>query len=476
MIRVEQHAKALVNSQTGFIHFCSSALPEEIHYSIPLYENFLFSLALLQEKTQETIGEAKTLLTKLLPFQTGEGNFPLHLHEYPICHDRYFAIHLLPCFYRILSPFKSVIGSELSHKLTQAKEKLVAYSLKQAEECTLPDTFLIKLGASLHAFGYKEGLLFLEKAPKTADCSYWYQPSLIGDVLSSLQLIYPSLENSPWRNFWEHVNKTWHKKACAFIGPSLKEFQNYDEPKPSLYDLQMGSYFGNFSKRALKFQPYHLQYALVNSREDCIGSSAFPSTYSGTFQGNPWVVVQQQNYGLSAMASIAPRNRSNEQGFHLLRLVWGSHAFTHSLVAQGGNWKAFSFELAKDGIDCFFDLDLPCEEEEREKQREICFFANLSPDSILTVDGKSSTIFLPGQKIELRQKEFCASLVFQLVDSSGNFQGHLMRGNRPSQVGDKGIHKFSSYDFQIFLRTISRLHPCRIKVSLRVHAGCSESL
>lgn len=464
--------KSMQSPQTGFVHYYPQAAEGEAHHPIPVYENFLFALALLRTKTAEGIAEAKGLIAKLLPFQTKEGNFPINLHEYPVCHDAYFAIQLLPCFYRILSAFQSVLGAELAKELHEAAAKSLCYALKTSEQFALPDTYLIKLGAAAAAFKDPAGEKLLQQAPKTADSLYWYQPAAIADTLSSLQLIYPSIANSPWSGFWEHVVKTWHQPTCTYIGPSLKEFQKNTEPQPSLYDLLLGSYAGAFSRRVKVRQPYHLQAVLAYPAQDEFPLPALPFSYAGVFQENRWIVVQHPQYAYSAMEKKERGNRAAEQGFHPLRMIWGSAEATHTFVMQGGNWQAFSFEPAPDGIDCVLDLDTPYTEEDREKQREVIFFTNLSAETSLSVDGQAATTFLPSQTIEIIQKGFGLKLNFLPQSSSAKFQGHLMRGNRPAQTAAKGPQRFAAFDWQIFLRTIRRDHPCRVKTTLRVVPGC----
>jgi len=106
--------RSLQSSQTGFVHHCYRQLDYMSHDTIPLYENFLFALALMRERTAESFAEAKTLIDKLLYFQESEaGNFPVYIHEYPLCKDRNLAAQLLPVFYWILRTFPSALGQSL---------------------------------------------------------------------------------------------------------------------------------------------------------------------------------------------------------------------------------------------------------------------------------------------------------------------------------------------------------------------------
>ena len=86
------------SAQTGYVHFCFHKSDELINDTIPLYENFLFALALLRFRTSDSMNEGKKILEQLLSFQV-DGNFPIYLHEYPRCYDRFQSMSILPVFY-----------------------------------------------------------------------------------------------------------------------------------------------------------------------------------------------------------------------------------------------------------------------------------------------------------------------------------------------------------------------------------------
>src|ERR1700737_1946760 len=98
--------RSFQSSQTGFVHHYYHAENDQDAHAIPLLENFLFALALLRTKTAENMTEAKTMIDRLLWFQSpceeSKGNFPIYLHDYPLCRDWWLGIHLLPVFFRIL--------------------------------------------------------------------------------------------------------------------------------------------------------------------------------------------------------------------------------------------------------------------------------------------------------------------------------------------------------------------------------------
>ena len=71
-------------------------------------------------------------------------------------------------------------------------------------------------------------------------------------------------------------------------------------------------------------------------------------------------------------------------------------------------------------------------------------------------------------EITLATPQIKASLQFFLEKGNGDFVGHLMRGNRPSQLKLKGADRFNAYDWQVFLRTLRREGVCDLRLRLRI--------
>ena len=103
------------SKQTGFVHHCYENRDAEKE-TVPLYENAAFALALFRSKLAENVQEAKILLGKLLSFEAG-GNFPVYLHEYPLCRDLYLGSKLKKIFCWIAAEFGSILGQELKDAL-----------------------------------------------------------------------------------------------------------------------------------------------------------------------------------------------------------------------------------------------------------------------------------------------------------------------------------------------------------------------
>ena len=111
--------------RTGFIHLFPGE--ETASDTIPLFENVCFAMALIQQKQTEAILEAKELLERVLAFQTGEGNFPIYLHEFPRCYDRWMGLKIAPLLLQIYRRFSVGLG-DLKEKLLQSVEKAIQFA------------------------------------------------------------------------------------------------------------------------------------------------------------------------------------------------------------------------------------------------------------------------------------------------------------------------------------------------------------
>lgn len=118
-----QSGRALQSSETGFVHYFYNKL-EGPYQAVPIYENFLFALALCRAKTVESVQEAKVLLDKLLAYQQPDGLFPIFLHDYPNCYDKYIGGKLLPPLYWLHHYFHLPLGKEMAEKLSNAINRL----------------------------------------------------------------------------------------------------------------------------------------------------------------------------------------------------------------------------------------------------------------------------------------------------------------------------------------------------------------
>jgi len=465
------------SSQTRFVHYCHHQKDEGVNHTIPLYENALFALALMKMHTAQNINEGKALLLKLLPFQAPDGNFPAYLHDFPTPLDRYAGIHLLPVFQAVLKEFSKVIGSDLKAPLEESAVKLLEYSLKNSESA--PFHIAVKIAASAKAFGKmlerkeweKEGEARMEALRKDSEAmnfGSWYCPDYIAETLIALQMLYPKISESPWKSFWEYLSKTWFPPARCYSGPAIKQLQWKRESQPTLYDLFLGDFTGGYPYHSLIDHPFQLQGALVSPVQEELKTVEAPKTFTGEVSDQKWIVRHEPGYAYSAIETPYPIPPEMKKGYHPFKMVWGDRNIIHSLVVQGGKFTNFDFEEKEGGCDLIYILDEEIDTGKRDPVYEVQLFCDKQEGVEFFVHDRKATTFAFDQPIKVATPDKTFSIEFKQEGGEGRFFGHIMPGNRPSQVNLKGKHRFDAYDWQILLRTVKRETACQIRVVIRV--------
>lgn len=468
------------SQQTGYLHYCYQNTENEPHLPIPLVENFLLALALLRSRTVENIQEAKILLDGLLHFQNKEnsspskGNFPIYLHDFPSCKDRFIGIHVACVIYWILKQFHQVVGLDLKNRLEESLLLTVKHSLSVYSEKSASYLLSIKIASLAIATGRllndqrlsDEGLQMLEVLRKTPDDACLFCPVSMGSMLSSLLMVYSRLSESPWQFFWDHLQATWHRGTGSYAGPSLKESQEGEEPQVSLYDLFCGYFSGNFSDRALKESSTHLEAVLIPISDERFQSLNYPLEVQGTIQGANWFLYHAEGFAYSYIEKGKIEiNQALEKRFHPFKMLWGNLHRAHTLVCQGGNAKSIKMT----NTEMIFDIEGPADVEDREKNREILFFIDAHEGLEFFISEQKASTFLLDEIVLVKDQYLSFNLSFHLEEGEGRFLGHLMLGNRPSQLNIKGNARFNAYDWQIFLRTINRTENTRMRVQLKIN-------
>ena len=467
------YGKKLKSSQTGYLHYHYNTIDEPIHQSIPTTENLLYALALLKSRMIENVNEAKTILQNILHFQSETGNFPIYLHDYPHCKDRFLAVQVGIVFYWVLKQFPTILGSELKNSLESSFNKIIKHCLLMHNEKAAPYPIALKIAAISKMGGailndesmIIQGETLLRSLQTQQHYLSWYSPDTLGEMLSALSIIYPSLKESPWSQFWTHLESTWHHNTCSYIGPSIKEFQEGYEPQVTLYDFFMGYYSGKFSARALKESPYHLKAILIPPSEDRISIPEYPIIIQGAIEGSKWTTRQEKFFAYSLIERTEGLKIIQEKAFHPMRVIWGDHQFTHSIVCQGGNSQTINYSETGNQITLNLSLNSVPELEEREKAREALFYLDASTDSEFFVEGHKSSTFRLDEAITVLCKECSFRFTFQLTEGEGRFIGHRMLGNRLSQICKNG---YDAYDWILFLRTLARSEQCKLSITLDI--------
>lgn len=466
--------------QTGYIHYCYTLQDEVTHYPIPIYENLLFVLALMRSKTADNISDAKQLLQQILHFQSQEeqskGNFPIYLHEYPFCKDYLWGAHLLPPLYWIYKNFHHVIGSELKQALKKSLLLLQTYCLKISKERKVPYPIQLKIATCAMALGplidqgeiSEKGSALFQELQKNRDKAYWNSPSNLSELIIAFQMISPSLLECPEKKFWDHLKGTWHSKLTAYCGAGWKEYQNGKEPQVTLYDFFMGYVSGTYSLRCFKDHPVQLQAALLQPIEEKISPFEKVLELEGVIHGLPWKMIKQKEIAVSVMAKENSAVAIQEKAFAPLKILWGSPQRLHSLVCQGGTSDRIDFNLGENQIELYFSFSEPAEVDHSEKSLEISFFIDEDIDTTISVENVVATTFRLNEELLISDGNIKFSLCFQIDSGFGDFFGHLMKSNRPSQLANTGVNRFTVYDWQIFLRTVQRSNECVIKATLKI--------
>lgn len=471
-----RYARSRQSAHTHYLHDCDHATDEEKRETIPLVDNVLFALLLFHQRTTESVTEAKALLDNLLHFQGPTGNFPIYLHEFPHSRDRFLGVQLLPSFYWILTLYGQVLGKELKARLEKATQQLLNHCLASQEEHIAPYPIALKIAASTKAIGtfwedrglITKGDILLNKLQLQTAPSAWFSPTSLGEILVSLQLLYPSLTEGPWHSFWQHLSDTWYSSACCYVGPGVKEQQASLEPQVTLYDLFLGYFYGTFAERALHPQSVHLQAALIRPSSDALPTPSYPLELTGKVGEREWLVQQNPHYGYSALARRGESNPATEHLQHTFKLVWGSPTHTHTFVCQGGKHTLTTFKPIPNGVEFYFTLAECVSVEEREKSREIGFYFDVQEKVETTVNQQKTNTFKLGERVDIQAGALTLHATFSLEEGEGRFIGHFMRGNRPAQLPLKGSRRFDAYDWQLFLRTLARSSHCKLKVSLQI--------
>lgn len=467
------------SSQTGYLHYCYGALEEEKHLPIPIVENFLFALALLRSKVADNINEAKGILENLFYFQNREGpfgigNFPIYIHEFPHCKDRFIGTQVALILCWILKHFHQILGPELRKRAETALFHTITHALQTHSEKNAPYFIAIKIAAIAKAGGellgqdefISQGTTLLQYLHTHPDSTSWYCSHTLGAMLSALSLALPSIKESSWKPFWEHLEHTWHAPTSTYAGPAFKEMQDRAEPQVTLYDLFLGYYSAHFSERALKPHPAHLEAVLIPLCTDPFDSPRYPVSMEGEVNGAKWHCYQTPAF---AYSWIEGKMENPNKGFHALRLVYGDRQQAHTFVCQGGNNQSIHFTSHENQIEIFCDLGVVVEEGDREKNRELLFFLDVQKGMEFFVGEEKASTFILEEPISLRTPKCALTLKFELAKGEGKFLGHRMLGNRPSQINIKGIHRYDAYDWMLFMRTVRRSDHCQLKATIHIH-------
>lgn len=405
------------NSQTGLVHVCYESESSQ-HDTIPLFENACFALALFRSRLSENVLEGKAILEKILSFQV-EGNFPIYLHEYPICKNRNLVFHILPVLFYIQKEFATVLGEALTQKLQRALSSIFVY----AEELEKQDLLSKGVFAKYRAAQQKED--FLSWTP--ASSSEW------GDFLIALQMLY--FAKPIPKSLLEKVCSYWDRDVLAYVGKDKISFQEKREPAVFLYEFFMGALFQTYPSRLLQDSSLAIQASLV-----------YP------FSEEFFLEKPGKKFVASPLEEIPNR------------ILWGEEGFLHSLVWEGKNLEVET-AIHEEGFDLIFTLPSTVPQEE-DDHTEISLYWNLHERNSFSLEKRKGTVFSLDDTVYLHSFPINWKVSFS-VGGEGRYLGHFSRGNRSSQRATKGANRFEAYDYRMSIRTVERSEAEKMKISFR---------
>ncbi len=398
-----EEGKRRLSKQTGYIHLFTEDPSTSFQDSIPILENFLYAYALMRSKTAQNILEGKELIERLLHFEK-DGNFPVYLHEFPICRDSQFSSQLLPVIFYLLKDFKEGMGEVLSYKVLNLSEKIIEHLQKEP----LSTFSKNRLDAFLGTFTGKEW--------EPASPAEWGE-FCVCSQMNGLPL--------------DRVTALWDSSRGVFVGPCKERWQEGEEPAVTLLDLFMGEVFDAFSARAQVSHPVHLKAPLIQTCEKI------------EVKKSPFIVLIEEDH---------------RQCFTLYS---GDKAKVDSFVIEA---KKGSFEIQDKGNDLYeilyaFSEDIPGEVD----STEISLYA--SEGQTIFIGKEKATAFQSGEVLEVCSESVIVKAVVQTDPSQGQWMGHISKGNRSFQ---KSKVQHSAYDWKIGWRTLRREEKAFLKISLEV--------
>lgn len=468
-----------VSEQTLFLHHHYHL--EGAAQAIPLFENFLFAYTLLKNRSAESIQEGKELLEKLLhfhPLQEGvsKGNFPLYLHEYPFCGDPLQSTQMLPVLYWILEQFGSVLGASLCEKIAGAARCALSHALTVAGESFFSYRHKLKLSSSLIAFGRlfndrdleNKGDELLKKGALETTHSDWFSPGRLGDILLSLQLNHSSLADSPWRDLWNHLCITYDFSTSLYCGPCLQNYYWKGLPQLTLYDYFMASFRGVIPDRLSQDSILQLHAGLIQADSNQLPDIVSTGLFTGSVEGKQWSVYSEPSFSVSTLEHVGNKQDCLWKGIIPMQLLLGDSEEVISIAAQGGNYRELKTQIEFPGIQLDYELSECVDVDDKEEKREVILSVTKGEQVKIFVNHARSNTFKCGDVVEVNFKHQKISLTFEILEGEGRFIGHIMPGNRASQLALKNGNRFNAYDWQLFLRTLARTDSCRIRVTITV--------
>ena len=402
--------------RTGFVHcFPHDELASD---TIPLYENFCFALALFRQKTAESVLEGKELISRLLAFQSPDGNFPVYLHDFPKCWDFHLASKIAPVLIYLLRDFGAVLDGEFKGKVEKSLKRI---GWGEEGPKGPPET----------------GIGWGEEGPKGSPetAQEWFD-WVVASQLRGESCPYPI---------------PYDASLQVFLGKHAVQERGEPGPVPIEYLLAEKEGMG---KRLLRDHINQLYTALLYPLISSESSEPVAKSHLGL---NPRFHRQDRVPEHMSISSNSLPFVSTPLDPEGLRLFWKGETL-HTLLFPKGK---------VDGNRIVYEL--PANPEiGRDDLYEVVFFTDISSETSISIDGKRGMVFGFGNQIAIETPGLKLEVRFELLEGEGTFCGHISRSNRPGQTGCRGSAQYEAYDWQIGLRTLRRNGPCQIAAQIYI--------
>jgi hypothetical protein len=411
------------SKKTGFIH--AHEADEECRETIPILYNLYFAFALISTSSIPKVQEGKFILSRMLSFQNlsdreSRGNFPVFLHEYPICRDRLMGLECLFPLHWISIKFATILSSPLKEELERALLLLRNYIDTQLKGRTLPIWAKYLLG-------------------KKQDISLDETPENIAALIVGLEHERPS-ELSSIRDV---ICATWHPQLGRYVGPALEKYKN-DQLMATLYDYFLSYFTGEIPGRLKKPSLACLQAILVQD-------IPLQLSFSNTVDAPSWKLFKEENFALF----LAKDHRK-----HFLSIFAEHHTFLVELLR--GKLLESHYESGKGFCIIEFDSEIFQDLDHGAEADVIQMWCEKKRTRLL-VEQKKATHFSLNDQVELILPSLKIEFRFEQLLGDGIFSGSIFFQNRPQRKVDSNDRM--PYDFSLSLRAVCGHTPCRLRLS-----------
>jgi len=416
-------AKMQVSSESGFIHQDRGAL-------IPLWDNALYAYALMKAHTVEQVQEGRSRLKRVLAFQIHEGSdkgfFPSLLSDFPFSHDRHLQARLYLLFLLFL---KEAVGADLKKELEKVLKEMSLAIQNIYDHLPVALQLVIRMSDGSIDANIVRNVLANVAAIQIGD---------LGALVLAVLHLQPTLlpEIIPLMDFWApnvgriRVLQTTVQQHAGVIPTTLFDFALFALNGMEVPKEKLG-----------------LEYALI------------PDLSPVSFVPKQEVQTDGCQSTLGSTYMIATNSSSTP--YHLFFRNWSMVVSSSKCTVEheGGVIRL----LPKEGEFVF----------EKEAAPLFSIYwnhhcGNHNLRGSFLVEGSHANIVRSGESIRVEMMDGGFEVTYTI--EACDVLGHVVRGNRPAEVCAKGANRFSSYDWQFFVRPVRAPLPKQVLITIKPFA------